>query len=511
MSANNKKCRAMLATSAATNGNVQPLLSTTTSLYSFGPARQVPSPQHDADAELAVLGAILLDAEIALPQVTPLLKPIDFYIVKHGWVYDAILALRERGESIDFVTVTGELERRGQLGELGGPAFIAGLDGRAPTAYHAGSYARAVLDLSLRQQAIRKAEEIAQAAYDNEIDPRTLPDRALSAIQEWREDSPTHDRFKLHFAREALEPQPPVDWIVDRLFAAGSVAALVGEGGSKKTWTALDAAVAVASGHRWLNFNTQRGMVLIVDEESGRHRLNRRLADVLRGHEVAGDPPIAYVSLAGFNLWQAPDDALALHYLVRSVSARLVIVDALADVLLGGDENSATDTQAVFHALRVVAEAEQCAVVVIHHSNRAGQYRGSSAIKGAVDSLLMVESKPDDAQIDFTVEKNRDGETFTFAALANFGPGSFNLSPAAPGEHFSKSEGYVLRYLAEHGESETMDIQANADICSSSAARQAIYSLAARGKVRRVDSGSPGKRAIYGLAINEPELRHAEQ
>lgn len=460
-------------------------------------------PPHDAEAELATLGAILLDAEIALPLVTPILKPSDFYIVKNRWVYEAILSLRERGESIDELTVVAELEQRGQLAEFdGGPAFVHGLNIRVPTAYHAGSYARRVRDLSVRQQAIHRAEAIAQAAYNPEIDPLTLPDVAAATIAEWHEGNPTQDRFKLHFAREALEPQPGIDWIVDRLFAAGSVAALVGEGGAKKTWCALDCAVTVATGPRWLDFETKRGTVLIVDEESGVHRMNRRLGDVLRGHEVTGDPPIAFVSLAGFNLWQSADDAQGLRDLVRSVSARLVIVDALADVLLGGDENSATDIQAVFHALRIIAEVEQCAVIVIHHANKTGAYRGSTAIKAAVDLLLTVESKPDDTRIDFMIEKSRDGEPFVFAALANFGPGTFNLSPTLPAEkaeRFNRAEQYVLRYLGEHGESSIANIKEHADTCSAESARLAVYSLADRKKIERIDPGGPGVPAIYAL------------
>jgi len=458
----------------------------------------------DEDAERATLGAILLDAEIALPAVAATVEPRDFFIDRYRWTYAAMLALRDRGVSIDHMTLTAELETRGQLAEVGGPGVVAGLDNAALTARHAESYALIVKEKAARRLWLNWASEVASEAYGDGFDPDVLIATTRLTLEALRRDRQSaSDRFALHFAREALEPQPPVDWIIDRLFAAGSVAALVGEGGSKKTWTALDAAVAVATGARWLDFQTTRGMVLIVDEESGRHRLNRRLADVLRGHEVAGDPPIVYVSLAGFNLWQSPDDALALHDLVRSVSARFVVLDALADVLLGGDENSATDVQVVFHALRVVAEAEQCAILVIHHSNKVGVYRGSTAIKAAVDLLVNVESRADDTRIDFTIEKSRDGEPFTFAALANFGSGTFNLSPAATSEkaeHFSKSENYVLRYLREHGTATITDIANRADVCSGPTARRAVYRLADRGKVRRINSGGKGTDATYALA-----------
>lgn len=68
------------------------------------------------DAERAVLGSCLLDPE-ALVKVTGFLRPEDFYRERHAWLYRAMQALGERREPLDFVTVTDELERRGQLGE----------------------------------------------------------------------------------------------------------------------------------------------------------------------------------------------------------------------------------------------------------------------------------------------------------------------------------------------------------------------------------------------------------
>jgi RecA-family ATPase len=70
-----------------------------------------------------------------------------------------------------------------------------------------------------------------------------------------------------------------------------------------------------------------------------------------------------------------------------------VIVDALADVMPGRDENAVKDTAPIFLTLRKIAEETQCAIIVIHHSNKTGGYRGSSAIKGAIDLLLSVEKK----------------------------------------------------------------------------------------------------------------------
>src|SRR5512142_1907431 len=89
-------------------------------------------PPHSVEAEEAVLGSILIDPE-AIYRVSGFLKAEDFYIVKNQWVWEAGLALHERREPIDFVTLTRELEARGQLAEIGGPAYISQLINGVPT------------------------------------------------------------------------------------------------------------------------------------------------------------------------------------------------------------------------------------------------------------------------------------------------------------------------------------------------------------------------------------------
>lgn len=309
-------------------------------------------------------------------------------------------------------------------------------------------------------------------------------------------------RYTLHNAAEALEPQPPIEWVIDRLFSAGSVSILFGEPGSKKTYALLDAAVCVAHGVKWLDFDTRQSPVLIIDEESGRRRMNRRLGDVLRGHMADGSTPIQYTTLERFQVAQVAD-ALAIEAAIEESAARFVLIDALADVMSGADENAVKDTQPIFIALRGIAERTQAAIVVIHHSNKIGGYRGSTAIKGAVDLLLVAQSKPDDALINFSFDKARDVEPFKFAARAVFDADQVYLSAAEPvkAEHkLSKSQEYVIGYLAEHGPSLIKDIMDNADVCSESTAKSAVYALAKMRMIKRVDGGGPGATARYALA-----------
>ena len=85
-------------------------------------------------------------------------------------------------------------------------------------------------------------------------------------------------------------------------------------------------------------------------------------------------------------------DTILLEALIAETEAGLVIIDSLSSVM-DGDENSKQDTQPVFTNLRHVAELTGAAIIVIHHSNRAGGYRGSSAIKGALEAMVQVNSK----------------------------------------------------------------------------------------------------------------------
>ena len=316
-------------------------------------------------------------------------------------------------------------------------------------------------------------------------------------------------RYVLRWAAEALQAVPPMRWLVDGLAPATGTALLYGDPGSKKTWSAMHLAVSVAMGADWLGRPVEQGPVLILDEESGDHRMRRRLAQVMRGLQAPADIPLAYVSLAGFKPAD-PGDLAEIDGIVANVQPVLVVVDALADVL-AGNENSVEDTMPLMQALRRLAEDHHCLVLLIHHNNKAGAYRGSSAILGAVDVSIQVTSKSSSPNVDFEIAKSRDGEPCNFAATAawvDLPEPTFTLEEAIPKAkqpRYSRSEEYVLRYLEEHGPSLLSDIANHADTCSAEAARRAVYNLVARDLVQRCDGGGPGERATYDLVKDEAD------
>jgi len=86
-------------------------------------------PPHSLEAERAVLGAILLERE-SLPKAVELLRPSDFYKEGHRKIFDTMIALFERNDPVDLLTLSEELRRRNALDDVGGAAallaFLAG-------------------------------------------------------------------------------------------------------------------------------------------------------------------------------------------------------------------------------------------------------------------------------------------------------------------------------------------------------------------------------------------------
>ena len=142
------------------------------------PIKSIPA---NMEAEQAVLGSLLIDPD-AIIKVANFLRPEDFFRERHSWIYDAMLALNERREPLDFVTLVDELERREKLEEVGGPAYITELSGNTPTSIYVDHYARIVERTALLRRLISAAGKIAELAYDESQDVDAVVDSAEQLI-----------------------------------------------------------------------------------------------------------------------------------------------------------------------------------------------------------------------------------------------------------------------------------------------------------------------------------------
>lgn len=133
------------------------------------------------EAEEAVLGALLIDPN-AILRIGPRLRPEDFYVERHAWIYQAMLDLQERGEVIDVLTLADQLRREGRLEEVGGIGYLAALASRVPTSIHVEHYAELVERTAILRRLIEAATEIARMAHKGEGDVAEIIDQAEQLI-----------------------------------------------------------------------------------------------------------------------------------------------------------------------------------------------------------------------------------------------------------------------------------------------------------------------------------------
>lgn len=138
-------------------------------------------PPQNIEAEQSVLGSLLIDPK-AIITVASFLSPDDFYRDMHGQVYEAMLALHERREPLDFVTVCDELERRETLERVGGAAYLTSLINMVPTSIHVEHYAHIVERTAILRHLIDAAGEIAGLAYQEIGSVEEIVDKAEAAL-----------------------------------------------------------------------------------------------------------------------------------------------------------------------------------------------------------------------------------------------------------------------------------------------------------------------------------------
>ena len=156
---------------------------------------------HDPDAEEAVIGSILVDPE-SITKVTHFLKAVDFYIGRNRWCYEACLALFERDEAINQVSVAHELHGLGRLEDAGGAPYLAHAVESTPTSVHLEHYGHIVQRTSVMRQLITAARNIAEIGFDGGSDVENALDRAEEMLFRVRTGRGTRDFRHL---REVLD------------------------------------------------------------------------------------------------------------------------------------------------------------------------------------------------------------------------------------------------------------------------------------------------------------------
>lgn len=138
-------------------------------------------PPQAVDAEVAVLSSILRSPEAASTAIE-LLDDTCFYKDIHKKIFLASLALYEKSEPIDVLTVSNELEKRKELETIGGRYYLVEILERFPSAANIEYYCRIVLDKALLRKLIAVSNEIQQDCFEASQDALDIIDSAEQKI-----------------------------------------------------------------------------------------------------------------------------------------------------------------------------------------------------------------------------------------------------------------------------------------------------------------------------------------
>lgn len=122
---------------------------------------------NSADAEKAVLGAMLLDPQAA-NAVREQLQPESFYFAAHQAIYRELSGMLDVLQAVDMVTLTQRLHDKGLLDEIGGPVFISDLFAFTPTAANVDQYIEIVRDKHVLRKLIGASADIISRAFEEQ-------------------------------------------------------------------------------------------------------------------------------------------------------------------------------------------------------------------------------------------------------------------------------------------------------------------------------------------------------
>ena len=214
-------------------------------------------------AEQSALGGMLLSKD-AIARVGEVMQPEDHYRLQHELIHRAITDMYQRRQPVDPITVAAELDKRGELGRVGGASYLHTLVNSVPTAANADYYAEIVHGHSLMRQLIEAGTRIAETGYKAGLDdPSSVVDAALSELRrlatavaptsetrEWDLDKVVDETIAAYSSPPRGLPVPWADLQVMAPMEPGNLIVFAARPGMGKTVALMDAARHASIQHK---------------------------------------------------------------------------------------------------------------------------------------------------------------------------------------------------------------------------------------------------------------------
>jgi replicative DNA helicase len=366
-------------------------------------------PPNDSDAEEAVIGSLLIDGT-AIFQVADFLQPSDFYFEQNRLLYEATLALYQRDEAINQVTLAQELTRLGKLDACGGVARLSYLISVCPTSLDILHYARIVYRLSVMRQLIVAGDRISSIGYESAPDVEESLAKAEAVLFKLRRGGGANDLTHIRevldkyfeVAPESSEERPEKLAAIPSGFTGldeflngmqrSDLVIVAGRPSMGKTSLALNIARNAAVEHRAcialfsLEMSRDSLVTRLVSSEAGinarrirfgEHKTEEEERKVMEATGILSEAPIYIDDTPMIRMAEMRSKALRLNY-ERGID--MIILDYLQ--LMQGEsagrgENRVQEISFISRSLKALAREVNAPVVAVSQLSRAVEWRAS--------------------------------------------------------------------------------------------------------------------------------------
>lgn len=418
-------------------------------------------PPHNLEAEMALIGSVLVDREI-MEKVAEIVRPSDFYAHVHESIFAALHDLYDKGQPLDKISLANALRTRDQLEKVGGLPYLNSLMDTVQTAASATYYAKIVREKSTLRSLIHAGSQIAQIGYESEEDVDAALDRSEQMVFEIGQRSsrgdfvPMHGLMKdafehidmLFHQRGAMTGIPSGFPAIDNLttgFQPGNFVIVAARPGMGKTSFALNVAVHAARQTKEpiaffsLEMSNDELVQRLICAEAGismhdvrrGHIRNQQWEDISRAMGLLNDLPIYLDDTGALSVSEVRSRCRRLKSMNKLGAVFIDYLQLVRPSVLQKNMNRNEELSEICRTLKVTAKDLGVPIIALAQLNRGvetrndkrpmlADLRDSGSLEQEADMVAFLfregyynKEVPEPDKTEFIIAKHRNGPTGT--------------------------------------------------------------------------------------------------
>lgn len=315
-------------------------------------------PPSNKEAEIAVLGAVLLEGEL-IDKVHQKLQPEDFYTTAHRTIIKTMFGMYKENIAIDIVTLPDRLSGNGVLNDIGGSIYLTELTEMTPTSANIDYYIKLVKDAS----ELRNTYEVCQKLTYDINNKKINADKAKQKLENFIYTSDIRDKDS-EIIQLSQEPTPePREWLLENLIPKDFPTTIYASGGVGKSFISISLGLNACIGNTEYigkHFYPKPLNTLFIDYELEKGEIMRRAIELCNGMGLKKIPDNFYYQLPELRISKCLEK---LRFIIKRFNIELVIIDSM-----GASGVDAMDEKSVILIYSKLKELGITSILIDHQS-----------------------------------------------------------------------------------------------------------------------------------------------